>query len=85
MTKYRGQYPNNYKGKVALQKVRLNSQGYDSMGAYWGVGQPLYYYFAEDGDEFEITRDGFFRAKDREAAKAYIRARPLMSECRFYR
>jgi hypothetical protein len=76
--------PHNYKGKVTLQRVRLNSQGYDAMGRYYGTGPRLYYYFCEDAPQHALGRDGFFRAADRAAAKAYVRELPLMCECRFY-
>jgi len=50
--------------KFTLQRVRINSGGYDSGGAYWGIGQPLYWANCESGSiEF------FFRARDRAAAK----------------
>jgi hypothetical protein len=60
-------------GKVRLQRVRLDSGGYDSGGAYWGIGQALW--CAEDVD----GNRKFFRASDREAAKAKL------PNCRFYR
>lgn len=50
--------------KVALRKVRLNNGGYDGSGQYWGVGQPLYYYESEDGEQY-----GYFRAVSRGIAK----------------
>lgn len=49
-----------------LQRVRLNSGGYDSGGAYWGHGQPLYW--ASNGDT-----ERFFRAADRTTAQDIIR------------
>jgi hypothetical protein len=76
--------PHNYKGKVSLQRVRLNSQGYTDRGHYYGTGVPLFYYFCEDMPQHSWGRDGFFRAADRNAAKAYVRELPLMCECRFY-
>ncbi|KRR22146.1 hypothetical protein [Bradyrhizobium retamae] len=76
--------PHNYKGKVTLQRVRLNSGGYDDMGRYFGTGQRLYYFFCEDDPGHAFRRDDFFRAADRASAKAYVRALPLMCECRFY-
>lgn len=33
-----------------LRKIRINSGGYDDGGAYWGIGQPLYWYCAYDTD-----------------------------------
>lgn len=62
--------PATWRGKITLRRVRLNAGGYDSGGAYWGGGKPLYW--ATD----ESSSTGcYFRAADREAAKAHIRAR----------
>ncbi|WP_316206011.1 hypothetical protein [Bradyrhizobium sp. SZCCHNR3058] len=68
-----------------LQRVRLNSGGYDSGGAYWGHGQPLYWWsvtLREDGCRDDDC-SGFMRASDRDDAKAEIRA--LHPAARFYR
>lgn len=56
--------------KVSLRRVRVNRGGYDAGGAYWGIGQPLYWYANEDD-----TVSAFLRAADREEAKASIRAK----------
>lgn len=53
--------------KVSLSRVRLNGGGYDAGGAYWGIGQPLYWAWTDDG-----RVDLWFRASDREAAKAHV-------------
>ena len=29
--------------KLTVRRVRLDAQGYDSKGKYWGTGLPLYY------------------------------------------
>lgn len=55
--------------KFTLQHVRLNSGGYDSGGAYWGIGPRLYW--ATNDKDIEL----FFRASDRAAAKTYVRKR----------
>lgn len=47
--------------RVYASRVRLNSGGYDSGGAYWGIGAPLYY--VEQGG-----RESWIRAADRAAA-----------------
>lgn len=53
--------------KFTLQRVPLNSTGYDCGGAYWGVGQPLW------GASCDANRaDHFFRARDRAAAKEWL-------------
>ena len=63
--------------KFNLQRVRLDSGGYDSGGAYWGYGQALYWYFSEYLDEFEgetewLIVEKFIRAGSREDAKRII-------------
>ncbi len=55
-------------GRYYLQRVRLDSGGYDSGGAYWGIGQPLYRWSHEDASEC-----AFLRANDRDDAKERIR------------
>lgn len=57
-----------YAPKVTLQRVRLDSGGYDHCGAYWGIGQPLYWAATDDGQ-----LDETFRAASRDAAKAHVR------------
>jgi hypothetical protein len=56
------------KVKWTLQRVRLNSGGYDASGSYWGVDKPLYWAGNDEGASFH------FRAADREKAKAFVRA-----------
>lgn len=51
-----------------LARVYINSQGYDSGGAYWGIGPKLWRAMTEDSET-----DVFFRARDRNAAKQHIR------------
>jgi hypothetical protein len=50
--------------KVALQRIRLDRGGYDAGGAYWGIGQPLYWGGSDDG-----LVDLWFRASSRGDAK----------------
>lgn len=71
-----------------LVRVRLDSGGYDSGGAYWGHGKPLYravsvdkmptaYRMWGDGDITSTGRvdhvERFVRADSRDEAKAAIR------------
>lgn len=65
--------------KFYLRRERLNMGGYDSGGAYWGRGMPLYRF--ESVEEFAVQyRDhpeqieGYERAYDREDAKRIVRA-----------
>jgi hypothetical protein len=62
---------------IHLQRVRINSGGYDAGGAYWGLGAPLW--FAQDQD----GNSQFFRASSREAAKAKLRE--SFPDLRFFR
>ena len=62
--------------KLHLERVRLNSGGYDPGGAYWGHGAPLYVAWG-DGQEM------FFRARDRREAKEI--AGGVFKNAKFYR
>jgi hypothetical protein len=53
--------------KLYLSRVAIDSGGYDEGGAYWGLGQPLYWYRNAEG-----TIDGFLRAPWRGGAKAKL-------------
>lgn len=68
-----------------LVRVRLNSGGYDSGGAYWGFGRPLYWASAEEipAQYDRDYVDRFYRADDRDDAKAQVRAE--YPNARFYR
>ena len=65
-------------GPIYLRRVPLNGGGYDTGGAYWGIGAPLFYAEDQDGNS------RFFRARNRDAAKAEIR-RLFGDAARFYR
>lgn len=66
--------------KTHLARVRLDSGGYDPGGAYWGIGQPLFVAWDDEGGEI------YLRASSREAAKAQLRAESCDPEnLRFYR
>jgi hypothetical protein len=64
---------------MRLSRVRMSADGcYDSGGAYWGQGDPLYYYENSTGDI-----NGYVRGKTREAAKTNVKV--LYPHARFYR
>jgi hypothetical protein len=74
--------------KFSLYRIRINNAGYDSMGRYWGVGNPLWTAEADfpdwkPADGFPSGLDFQFRATDRERAKAMIRE--VYPNARFYR
>lgn len=56
--------------KLHLTTVRLNSQGYDNTGRYWGIGERLWAYSDQDWNII-----GHLRASTREIAKQAIRNR----------
>lgn len=69
MGRYTGpHYIETTAGKLRLRRVPLNSGGYDPGGAYWGLGQPLFYVEDPDGNCH------YLRAASRDAAKATITA-----------
>ena len=61
-----------------LIRCPLDSGGYDKGGAYWGLGEPLYYY---EGPLSDIS--GYVRGATREKAKEAVRS--LHQHARFYR
>jgi len=61
-----------------LVKCPLDGGGYDRGGAYWGLGEPLYYY---EGPLSDIS--GYVRGHTRERAKDAVRA--MYPLARFYR
>ncbi len=60
-----------FDGRIGLQRVRLDSGGYDRGGAYWGLGDRLYAYYGYDTDGDLLI--GYFRAVSRTDALAQLR------------
>lgn len=54
------------KRRLTATRIRINRQGYDSRGKYWGVGAPLYRVC--EGDEMDVM----VRAPSAERAKAEV-------------
>lgn len=65
--------------KIRLFKVKLNSQGYDDGGAYWGLGKPLYCAQAVYDSDYRE----FFRCNSRDEAKEMVKQR--IKNAKFYR
>lgn len=65
-------------GPFRLVRCPLDSGGYDRGGAYWGLGEPLYYY---EGPLTDIN--GYVRGSSRERAKDQVRL--IHPFARFYR
>jgi hypothetical protein len=63
--------------RAYLRRIPINSGGYDRGGAYWGLGDPLWWCGDDSG-----ALDMFFRAKDRDAAKEFVRG---SADVTFYR
>ena len=59
-----------YSGKMYLRRVRLDGQGYDKHGVYFGLGPPLYW-CSSAGGEIDFT----FRSHNRASAVLHVRAR----------
>lgn len=68
--------------KFHLSRVRLNTQGYTPEGYYYGIGLPLWTW-RTDPDTNGYSDSDTFRARDRAAAKALVRA--AFPTARFYR
>lgn len=67
--------------KTTLIRIKVNAQGYNSAGQYFGVGEPVYWYAMPDGKGYI---ENYIRAKDREAAKAVVRALHPLRRVEFY-
>ena len=67
--------------RIHLRKIRLDSGGYASGGAYWGIGGALYEAFTDDGAIYHTYRD--YSRNPRESIKAEIAAD--FPGARFYR
>jgi hypothetical protein len=65
----RPEYRNGPDGQVTdaplfrLQRVRLDSGGYDNGGAYWGTGAPLYVAFSGESPEDSESHVCYVRTK----------------------
>lgn len=57
-------------GKLYADHVRLNRQGYDASGRYWGVGEKLY---RVSGVSFDGEVDAYTRAHSASAAKEKVK------------
>lgn len=60
-----------------LRRLPLDAGGYDAGGAYWGLGEPLFYWHTASveipqGRTAPEIAHGYIRAGNRDAAKAHI-------------
>lgn len=69
-----------FAGKFRLTRIPINAQGYDSGGAYWGLGDPLFFASADGSTE---VQEMWTRATDREDAKRKVKL--MFPNARFYR
>lgn len=58
--------------RVHLERIRINQQGYDSGGVYWGTGKPLFVAWGWDDTDGESFVRHFLRASTREEAKKLL-------------
>jgi hypothetical protein len=56
---------------VKIQRVKVNRQGYDRGGRYWGVDAPLFYFTLEQP---YLTETGYFRCSDYQSARQRYKA-----------
>ncbi len=71
--------------RLHLQHVRFVDGAYDTGGAYWGGGTPLWCAFSPVDTQNEWLIRVFVRAPNREAAKVAVLARLAGSGWAFYR
>lgn len=75
---YRGRYSKDGVNYIGISRIKLDRQGYDRHGSYYGVGAPLWAVYDDNGD-IEIN----VRAPSKKAVKDMIRAE--IPNARFYR
>lgn len=64
--------------RLTLRRIRLDAGGYDPLGAYFGIGRPLYWCASKDGQI-----DFMLRAESRRSAKRQVSERyPTARFCR---
>lgn len=74
--------PANFEAvKVRLERVMLDSGGYDKGGAYWGHSKLLFVAYTLAGEDTDDVQY-FLRASSRDDAKRQILE---MADCSFYR
>ena len=61
--------------RLAVQRIRVNAQGYDSGGAYWGAGHDVFIATTPDGSE-EVTVRARNVAEAREKVAAELARQP---------
>jgi hypothetical protein len=66
--------------KMHLVRLRLYDGVYDSGGAYWGHGEPLYWAYGDGPTELQEV---FVRARNRDEAK--IKVLSIFKRATFYR
>jgi hypothetical protein len=56
--------------RLKLQRIKVNAQGYDSSGAYWGVGPDVFIATSADGtDEIIVRAKNVLQARTKIAAE----------------
>ena len=56
--------------RLDIQRIRVNAQGYDATGAYWGVGPDVFIATSADGaDEITVRARSVKEARDKVAAQ----------------
>jgi hypothetical protein len=72
----------NPKGaKLTAERVRINRQGYDSRGTYWGVGAPLYRVYDDVEGKYEHIRATTAKEAKEKARAIFKRERPWENPC----
>ena len=64
----RGVHETTYAGVITLHRVRLDANGYDGLGTYWGLSELKLYWFSSASGHIDRT----VRVATREAAREYV-------------
>lgn len=64
--------PGDFSGRIYLKRVRLNSQGYDIKGVYWGIPSNLWNCFFDNSLQAEDYNEVDFHFRDNSSRSEVI-------------
>lgn len=75
---YHGDY--DFDGKIFLEMIPLDEGGYDRLGTYFGIGDPLFWYHSEEGEIDAMIRAESFDDAKKKILLRYRKAQVLKEE-----
>lgn len=70
----------DFSGEIFISRVSLDEGGYDRLGTYFGIGDPLFWYRSENGEIDAMVRTKDFKDAKKQILFAYPKANILKGE-----